>query len=152
MRSAWCKRRPATTRRSRKSTCSLAAHQATCRKTKRIAAANSRMPDLHDHDGAHVKSIIKVTAIVALVAIALVAGFWLGRTGSTPLAAPSSEASSPEPKILYYRNPMGLPDISAVPKKDPMGMDYIPVYAGEEQSASNTAVKINPEKNTEAWG
>jgi hypothetical protein len=24
---------------------------------------------------------------------------------------------------LYYRNPMGLPDISKVPKKDPMGMD-----------------------------
>src|SRR5690348_8282929 len=26
-------------------------------------------------------------------------------------------------KILYYRNPMGLPDTSPVPKKDPMGMD-----------------------------
>src|SRR5581483_5252179 len=34
-------------------------------------------------------------------------------------------------KILYYRNPMGLPDTSPVPKKDPMGMDYIPVYEGE---------------------
>jgi membrane fusion protein, copper/silver efflux system len=31
-------------------------------------------------------------------------------------------------KILYYRNPMGLPDTSPVPKKDSMGMDYIPVY------------------------
>ena len=27
---------------------------------------------------------------------------------------------------------MGLPDTSPVPKKDPMGMDYIPVYEGEE--------------------
>ena len=35
-------------------------------------------------------------------------------------------------KILYYRNPMGLPDISPVPKKDSMGMDYIPVYEGED--------------------
>ena len=92
------------------------------------------------------KSIVKVTAIVALVAIALIAGFWLGKTGTTPFAAPSSEVSSPEKKVLYYRNPMGLPDISAVPKKDPMGMDYIPVYAGEEQSASNSAVRISPEK------
>ncbi|MEE7450768.1 efflux transporter periplasmic adaptor subunit [Methylobacterium radiotolerans] len=31
--------------------------------------------------------------------------------------------------ILYYRNPMGLPDTSPVPKKDSMGMDYVPVYA-----------------------
>jgi Cu(I)/Ag(I) efflux system membrane fusion protein len=104
------------------------------------------MPDLHDQDGAHVKSIVKVTAIVALVAIALIAGFWLGKTGTTPFAGPSSEVSSPERKVLYYRNPMGLPDISAVPKKDPMGMDYIPVYAGEEQLASNSAVRISPEK------
>ena len=31
-------------------------------------------------------------------------------------------------KVLYYRNPMGLRDTSPVPKKDTMGMDYIPVY------------------------
>ena len=35
-----------------------------------------------------------------------------------------------ERKILYYRNPMGLPDVSPTPKKDSMGMDYIPVYEG----------------------
>src|SRR5438128_6939939 len=34
-----------------------------------------------------------------------------------------------ERKIRYYRNPMGLPDTSPVPKKDSMGMDYIPVHA-----------------------
>lgn len=34
--------------------------------------------------------------------------------------------------IKFYRNPMGLADVSPVPKKDQMGMDYIPVYAGEE--------------------
>lgn len=36
-----------------------------------------------------------------------------------------------ERKLLYYRNPMGLPDTSPVPKKDSMGMDYLPVYADE---------------------
>ena len=36
------------------------------------------------------------------------------------------------PRILYYRNPMGLPDTSPVPKKDSMGMDYIAVYDGPE--------------------
>src|SRR5262249_5297167 len=50
-----------------------------------------------------------------------------------------------ERKILYYRNPMGLPDTSPVPKKDPMGMDYIPVYEGEEQSNGKT-VKVSLEK------
>jgi membrane fusion protein, copper/silver efflux system len=38
-----------------------------------------------------------------------------------------SAASGQSPgrgRILYYRNPMGAPDTSPVPKKDPMGMDY----------------------------
>jgi Cu(I)/Ag(I) efflux system membrane fusion protein len=39
-------------------------------------------------------------------------------------------------KILYYRNPMGLADISLAPKKDSMGMDYLPVYEGEEEGSS----------------
>jgi Cu(I)/Ag(I) efflux system membrane fusion protein len=37
-------------------------------------------------------------------------------------------------KILYYRDPMGKPEYSAEPKKDSMGMDYIPVYEGGEDS------------------
>lgn len=49
-----------------------------------------------------------------------------------------------ERKILYYRNPMGLPDTSRVPKKDPMGMDYIPVYAGEDND--DGLVKLSPGK------
>src|SRR5437763_668621 len=59
---------------------------------------------------------------------------------------PESEASS-EPssrKILYYRNPMGLPDLSKTPKKDSMGMDYIAVYEGEEDEGST--IKISPGK------
>jgi membrane fusion protein, copper/silver efflux system len=64
---------------------------------------------------------------------------------------PSAAASAPSPavaprgerKILYYRNPMGLPDTSPVPKKDSMGMDYIPVYAGGTVPGT---VKISPER------
>jgi Cu(I)/Ag(I) efflux system membrane fusion protein len=42
--------------------------------------------------------------------------------------AAGGEATGPSGrKILYYRNPMGLPDTSPVPKKDSMGMDYITV-------------------------
>ena len=47
-------------------------------------------------------------------------------------------------KVLYYRNPMGLPDTSPVPKKDSMGMDYVPVYAGED--AGGNVVTVSPGK------
>jgi membrane fusion protein, copper/silver efflux system len=47
-------------------------------------------------------------------------------------------------KIRYYRNPMGLPDVSSTPKKDSMGMDYVPVYEGEDDDGSS--VKITPGK------
>ncbi len=57
---------------------------------------------------------------------------------------PAASAGGPR-KILYYRNPMGLPDTSPVPKKDWMGMDYIPVYEGEEQDDGKT-VKVSLDK------
>jgi membrane fusion protein, copper/silver efflux system len=59
---------------------------------------------------------------------------------------PASPAASATPKskgrILYYRNPMGLPDVSPVPKKDAMGMDYVPVYEGEDEDSK--IVNISP--------
>ncbi len=45
-------------------------------------------------------------------------------------------------EILYYRAPMDPTYISPKPGKSPMGMDLIPVYAGEE--AFGATVKINP--------
>lgn len=59
-------------------------------------------------------------------------------------AAPAANAAG-EREILYYRNPMGLPDVSPVPKKDSMGMDYIPVYA-DELSGEPGTVRINTAK------
>lgn len=47
-------------------------------------------------------------------------------------------------KIKFYRNPMGLPDTSPTPKKDSMGMDYIPVYEGEQ--TDDGSVKVSPGK------
>src|SRR5713226_4545448 len=43
-------------------------------------------------------------------------------------------------KIRYYRNPMGLPDTSPTPKKDSMGMDYLPVYEGDQDDDSSVKV------------
>ncbi len=57
--------------------------------------------------------------------------------------ATHARASAPtgKGKILYYRNPMGLADTSPVPKKDSMGMDYIPVYEGEDETG---VVSVSP--------
>jgi Cu(I)/Ag(I) efflux system membrane fusion protein len=60
---------------------------------------------------------------------------------SAPEAAP---AASRDRKIKYYRNPMGLPDTSPTPKKDSMGMDYIPVFEGDD--SDDGSVKLSPGK------
>lgn len=94
--------------------------------------------------------MIKSLAVVTLIVTALAAGYWWGaaRTPvSTPAPATGTKASAPAGReILYYRHPMGLPDTSPVPKKDSMGMDYIPVYADEATFNDNAAVFISPEK------
>ena len=53
-------------------------------------------------------------------------------------------AAAETKRLLYYRNPMGLPDTSPVPKKDSMGMDYLPVYEGEE--ADDGSIRLTPGK------
>ncbi len=64
-------------------------------------------------------------------------------------AAPPSPSPAPTPaqdrgRILYYRNPMGLDDTSPVPKKDGMGMDYVPVYENEAADAAQGVVTVAP--------
>ncbi|MES2667791.1 MAG: efflux RND transporter periplasmic adaptor subunit [Pseudomonadota bacterium] len=66
-----------------------------------------------------------------------------------PAAAPAPTGLRQRPAagaktVLYYRNPMGLADTSPVPKTDSMGMDYIPVYAGE--GGDDGAITVSPGK------
>ena len=99
--------------------------------------------------------------IVAVLLLGTVAagGYWLGaRTPSgasdttvagSPAGASSPAASAKSRKLLYYRNPMGLADTSPTPKRDPMGMDYVAVYEGEEASAGPggaNQIQISTEK------
>jgi Cu(I)/Ag(I) efflux system membrane fusion protein len=58
--------------------------------------------------------------------------------------APEAMSRAADRKIKYYRNPMGLPDTSPVPKKDSMGMDYIAVFDGED--SDDGTVKLSPGK------
>ncbi len=104
---------------------------------------------------------LTVGIVVALIAGG--GGYWLGGKGSSMQGAggtaatagavvPAGDAAKKERKLLYYRNPMGLPDTSPTPKKDPMGMDYIAVFEGEEDSGDSSTpanpnqVKISTEK------
>ncbi|MBA8910247.1 efflux RND transporter periplasmic adaptor subunit [Aminobacter ciceronei] len=58
----------------------------------------------------------------------------------TAKQASAEGTDSGDRKVLYYRNPMGLPDTSPVPKKDSMGMDYLPVYEGEADDGSTVRI------------
>lgn len=89
------------------------------------------------------KLIIVVLGLLTILAI----GYWLGLTQSHFFSEIiSASSSNSEQKILYYRNPMGLPDKSPVPKKDPMGMDYLPVYKNDEPIVDQNIVAISTEK------
>nr|WP_260851625.1 efflux RND transporter periplasmic adaptor subunit [Denitromonas ohlonensis] len=92
---------------------------------------------------------MKPLFVLALVVAAAAGGAFLARPGPMPpvpeahAAADGDTPAAGERKILYYRNPMGLPDTSPEPKKDSMGMDYIPVYADDAPDDSG-AVAVSP--------
>ncbi|OGA15710.1 MAG: efflux transporter periplasmic adaptor subunit [Betaproteobacteria bacterium RIFCSPLOWO2_02_FULL_63_19] len=118
------------------------------------------------------KQMARILSTLILLAAALAGGYWWGANRSTPAehrsapdktaagaglavtggAAATAPAAAPaagaKRRILYYRNPMGLPGTSPVPKKDPMGMDYIAVYADEDESPAPGAplVKLSLDK------
>lgn len=102
-----------------------------------------------------------IATTVGLIIVALAGGYWWGAnrpgpaapdaasgavSGAAGSAAASAPAAAAKPRILYYRNPMGLPDTSPVPKKDSMGMDYIAVYEGEEPASATPLVKLSLDK------
>ncbi|MDP3214728.1 MAG: efflux RND transporter periplasmic adaptor subunit, partial [Deltaproteobacteria bacterium] len=61
------------------------------------------------------KSVVKLIMVGVAITAALFASYWWGSTQSqTSTGVALSEATSTEKKILYYRNPMGLPDTSPV--------------------------------------
>ncbi len=100
----------------------------------------------------------QIPAVLAALLLAVGGGYWLGKgkvgagdtatVAATPATAPvAGDAGAQKPrKLLYYRNPMGLPDTSPTPKKDSMGMDYIAVYEGEDEGVAAGEVKISTEK------
>ena len=99
----------------------------------------------------------QIIIIAVSTGLALAAGYWWGHTtgtrghgspaatgtgGTTGAVASGGTAGQPH-RILYYRNPMGLNDTSPVPKKDAMGMDYIPVYDGDVPEGPQVKISLN---------
>ena len=101
-----------------------------------------------------------LSVAIGVLVVAGAAGFtgnWWGARHATGALAISGMVAAPaataplmpkERKLRFYRNPMGLADTSPTPKKDPMGMDYIAVYEGEEEEtpANTNQLKIGAEK------
>lgn len=88
------------------------------------------------------RSVLLAGAVVFALAVGVVGGYWLSRSGEpTTVASPGVPARQP----LFYRSPMNPQVTSPVPAKDAMGMDYVPVYADSESSdAPAGTVRIDP--------
>ena len=59
--------------------------------------------------------------------------------GATPVTAEKAtpaKAAAGTRKILFYRSPMGTGETSPTPRKDSMGMDFVPVYSDETEAGS----------------
>src|SRR5471030_2944985 len=104
-------------------------------------------------------SMSKNKSVLAGVAAGLVAGV----VGTTVVArllrekahgtvgpGASAGAGSPEHKIAFYRSPMNAADTSPVPRKDAMGMDFVPVYqdeaAGHSEVSGLAEVQIDAQR------
>ena len=77
------------------------------------------------------RSVIWGLLVLIGLAGASASGYWYAKMQMTKSEPATNAPTDSERKVLYYRNPMGLDDTSPEPKKDSMGMDYIPVYAEE---------------------
>src|SRR5262245_45092231 len=74
--------------------------------------------------------------LASAVAIAVLA------VGGAVQPARAADTACPGGKVKFYRDPMGGPDTSPVPKKDSMNMAYIPVCEDEAAQSPGT-VKLS---------
>lgn len=88
----------------------------------------------------------KTTLMIVLVTASLAGAVGYQWGIRKPAMEPQQLAVKAEPRILYYRNPMGLQDTSPVPKRDAMGMDYVPVYEGDAEVSNGKQISISIEK------
>src|SRR5258708_39838659 len=100
------------------------------------------------------KHVLSAALLLGAGAVLGVGGSWLANqyAGLVPKMtafATADPAQATEKKVLYYRDPMGKAEYSPTPRKDSMGMDYLPVYEGDEETASLPAQAVAPPTNKE---
>ncbi len=88
-------------------------------------------------------------ALLAVVAVlAAVGGWWAGtRTGVGAPARSAARGDGPCPggaEPLYWKAPMDPTYVRDEPGKSPMGMDLVPVCAGQEAAGGDSGISINP--------
>jgi RND family efflux transporter MFP subunit len=70
-------------------------------------------------------------------------------SAAQPAPAGTSTGTADPRRILYYRSPMDPSITSPVPMKDPMGMDYVPVYSDEVPAAGGVEGHATVEAGSE---
>ncbi|MGV0035587.1 MAG: efflux RND transporter periplasmic adaptor subunit [Candidatus Azotimanducaceae bacterium WSBS_2022_MAG_OTU7] len=89
------------------------------------------------------KSLFTFMLFVFVLGLGIGIGYWM------PNSDQDDRLKVVEKEPLFYRNPMDPTVTSAVPAKDTMGMDYIPVYAEKENSGAREVLfyrnPMNPE-------
>ncbi len=87
------------------------------------------------------KSLV-ITAVLML-AVGISGGYWYANNHLHQDNRPISDSATVR-EPLFYRNVMNPSVTSPVPTKDSMGMDYVPVYAGDDSDAGQPGtVKID---------
>lgn len=94
--------------------------------------------------------VLAGVGVLVTLGLGVVGGRWTdagaqSTTRDTNVAQAQAASAGPcnGKPAKFYRNPMGAPDTSPVPKKDSMGMDYVPVCEQEQGSAEPSGtVKI----------
>ena len=87
------------------------------------------------------KSLITFTLFISVLGLGV--GFWLSNSNQ------DDRIKVAEPEPIFYRSPMDPTVTSAMPAKDTMGMDYIPVYTEQENRVEREVLfyrsPMNPE-------
>ncbi len=97
-------------------------------------------------------TIITSFLLVAVAAVVALISFRAGQLSSSSdmkvtsstASQESGQAKNDKQKILYWKAPMNPSEIYDHPGKSKMGMDLVPVYAGNESADAKGMVKIDP--------
>lgn len=85
----------------------------------------------------------KLMTIAALAGV-LIGGIMIGRMMAPGDSAAGGSDAGGEPEVLYWVAPMDPNYRRDEPGKSPMGMDLVPVYAGDANGQDSAVVSIDP--------